>query len=248
MLLSAYINAWDGIELLRGCIKCLQPHVDKILIVWQKKSNYGEEYNPIEDIHKAIEGIENIHLVEYHPNVIRREWTGFSNERAKRGQAIASLRKIGCTHFLAVDVDEYYEDFGQAKQQFIDSGHHGSVVKMWTYFKRPTWRLEKSENYYVPFIHTMTPKTQVGPEYPFYVDRTRRINQMDVVELPTMMHHFSWVRQNIERKIRNSSAKNLSLHLGEYNELDRPKHLRMYDQRLIEVPNIFNIDLSVPTL
>lgn len=126
---------------------------------------------------------------------------------------------------------------------FLDSGHHGSVCKMWTYFKKPTWRLENPENYYVPFIHRLTINTFVGPQYPFYVDRTRRVNQMDVVELPFMMHHYSWVRKDINRKVRNSSAKNLSQHLDEYNTAEVGRRLRMYDQKLIEVPNYFNIDL-----
>jgi len=244
MVLGAVINAWDGCELLRGAMTCLKGHVDHYIIVYQTRSNFGEEYNPIHDIQAAIEGFDNVKLVEYTPVMYKRENTGRRNEKAKRNLGIDWARKLGCSHFLALDVDEYYEDFGAAKQAYIDSNHHGSVVKMWTYFKKPTWRLEEPEQYYVPFIHRLTHNTMVGPEYPFYVDRTRRVNQMDVVLLEgIMMHHFSWVRSDIGRKCRNSSAKTLMQWMPEYEAAEVGKRLKMYDQRLIEVPNLFNINL-----
>lgn len=242
--LGAIINVWDGVELLRGSMTCMKGHVDHYIIVYQPRSNFGEEYNPLADIQAAIEGFENVHLIQYVPVMYKREHTGMRNEKAKRNLGIETARRLNCSHFLHIDVDEYYEDFGAAKQAYIDSNHHGSVCKMWTYFKKPTWRLENPENYYVPFIHRLTQNTFVGPQYPFYVDRTRRVNQNDVVLLEgVMMHHFSWVRKDIARKCRNSSAKNLSQHLGEYEAAQVGKRLAMYDQRLIEVPNIFNIEL-----
>lgn len=244
MVLAAIINCWDGIELLRGCLNCMNGHVDHYIIVWQPRSNFGEEYNPLQDIQQATEGFENVHLIQYVPVMYKREHTGMRNEKAKRNLGLEYAKKLHSTHFLHIDVDEYYEDFGAAKQAYIDSNHHGSVVKMWTYFKKPTWRLEQPENYYAPFIHTLTQNTFVAPQYTFYVDRTRRVNQMDVIVLEgVMMHHFSWVRKDIARKCRNSSAKNLSQHLGEYETAQPGKRLAMYDQRLVEVPNIFNIEI-----
>lgn len=242
-MLAAIYNAWDGIELLQGSMECLRGHVDHYIIVYQPRSNHGEEYNPLQDIQQAVEGFENVHLIQYVPTMYKREHTGMRNEKAKRNLGIETARKLHCDYFLHIDVDEYYEDFGNCKRLFIDSGHNGSVCKMWTYFKKPTWRLEEPERYFVPFIHRLTQNTFVGPQYPFYVDRTRRVNQTDVIELPIMMHHFSWVRKDIARKCRNSSAKNLSQHLGEYETAQAGKRLSMYDQRLIEVPNIFNIDI-----
>ncbi|MFW8746205.1 hypothetical protein, partial [Mesorhizobium japonicum] len=82
------------------------------------------------------------------------------------------------------DCDEYYENFGEAKQKFIDSGAKGSVCKILTYFKKPTLRLENEDNYYVPFIHELNENTTVGNYgYPFYADPTRKINESNVVLL-----------------------------------------------------------------
>ena len=243
MVLGVTISAWDGIELLRGAMECVRGHVDHFVIVYQRKSNHGEVYDPMADIEQAIQGFNNVHLIEYIPTMFKRESTGRRNEKQKRKIGIDKVKQLGCSHFFAMDVDEYYENFGEAKQVYIDSNHHGSVCKMWTYFKKPIWRLENPENYFVPFIHRLTHNTTVGPEYPFYVDRTRRVNQMDVVELPIMMHHFSWVRKDIARKCRNSSARNLIQFIGEYENAEAGKTLNMYDQKLIEVENIFNIEI-----
>ena len=60
------------------------------------------------------------------------------------------------------------------------------------------------------------------------------------------MHHFSWVRTNIERKANNSKAKfniEKSDLLKDYYADDTVagKYLKDYKQTLIEVPDIFNI-------
>jgi hypothetical protein len=146
-----------------------------------------------------------------------------------------------------MDCDEYYKFFGEAKEIYLRFGHKGSVVPLYTYFKKPTLRLEVPENYYVPFIHELRDDTTAGVmKYPFYVDPTRRINESDVIEIPIHMHHYSYIRKDIDRKIRNSTArKNLlkSLHREEYDrDLKAGDYLKCFDRTLIEVPDYFNIN------
>jgi hypothetical protein len=62
------------------------------------------------------------------------------------------------------------------------------------------------------------------------------------------MHHFSYVRKNIERKINNSSARANILKsklLEDYNnpEVGPGFYVQDFKQRLIEVPNYFNINI-----
>jgi hypothetical protein len=206
--LAAIFNVWDGDELLAGAIKCVYDHVNEVIIVWQDVSNFGEKYMPreVEIIismqQKGVKG--KITLVKFDPRV---EIGGQMNERAKRNLGLDIARDKGCTHFIALDCDEYYEHFGTAKEMFLNSHHKGSVCKMRTYFKSPKFMFSEPENYYVPFIHELHQDTKSGSSsYKFYVDPTRAINQDDIIELPIFMHHFSWVRKDIMRKARNSSA------------------------------------------
>jgi hypothetical protein len=120
---------------------------------------------------------------------------------------------------------------------------------MWTYFKSPRYKLNKEEGYYVPFIHLLRHDTITGAfRYPFHVDPTRKINETKVVLLDTHMHHFSWVRKDIHRKINNSSAKKNILRgtlLKDYQNIDsNPEgyYLKDYERTIILVENIFNIE------
>lgn len=241
MKLAAIYNCWDGIELLKGSMDCMKYQVDEFILVWQDVSNFGEFYNPIPDM--DLSGFKNVTLIKYDPIV----GAGMYNEKQKRNIGLDAARAKGCTHFLHVDCDEYYENFGEAVEIYINSGKPGSVCSLYTYFKLPTLRFETKDGYFVPFIHELKPDTQAGTRhYPFYVDPTRRINETEVVELPVTMHHFSWIRKDIERKCRNSSAKEnieVGTMLLDYHssEVGPGYYVQDYDQKLISVPNQFSL-------
>ena len=249
MKLAAIWNVWDGIELLKGSIDQIKDHVDLIIIVFQDVSNFGEAHSPMIRIYQdKIHEHQNIIFAKYTPEIKN----GFKNEINKRQLGLEIAKENGCTHFLHLDCDEYYDtkEFENAKLYFTNSGHSGSVCKLWTYFKHPTYRLETPEGYYVPFIHKLEKNTITGvKKYPFYCDPTRRINQSDVIELNLMMHHFSWVRENIERKVNNSSAKSNLLRgtlLKDYyctNLFSNPDgyYLKDFEKRIKLVENKFNV-------
>lgn len=245
MKLCAIYNCWDGIELLPGSIKCLYDHVDEIIIVYQEVSNFGEKYSPHTEMLETLsDRFQKITFMKYDPIV---DMGGAMNERAKRNFGLEFAKRLGCTHFLALDVDEYYEDFAQAKQLYLDLGHKGSVCRLHTYFKKPTFRFDRPEDYYVPFIHELKPDTKHGSSsYKFWVDPTRTVNESDIVELPIFMHHFSWVRHNILRKGRNSSA-NIQIQKGkildDYNseELGEGYFLTNWNRNIIVVPDSFGL-------
>lgn len=242
MKLAAIYNVWDGVELLYGSMKCLKDDVDVFILVWQDISNFGEHYNPINYFNIPDFGCEVL-LVKYEPT----GHFGTINEVLKRNLGLQYAKQEGCTHFLHMDCDEYYEDFGAMKQQFLASGAKGSVCKILTYFKKPTLRLEAHDNYYVPWIHELKTDTVAGVQgYPYYTDPTRRINTNDVICMDAPMHHYSWVRKDIERKARNSSAKaniERSQLLQDYysDETKSGYFLKDYGQKLMEVDNIFSI-------
>ena len=252
MKLAAIYNVFDGVELLRGSMDCLKNDVDLFIIVWQDVSNFGEQYDCTKDFELPDFGCTIIFKM-FEPFLNKG---GTFNESLKRNIGLEIAKDENCTHFLHVDCDEYYHDFAAAKIQYIDSGAHGSVCKMYTYFKKPTLRLENPDNYFVPFIHELRKDTFAGGEqYPFYVDPTRKIQagfipylENEVVLLDTYMHHFSWIRKDIERKVRNSSAKkNIErsqlLHDYYSAETKEDYFLKDYNQKLVEVENLFSLNI-----
>lgn len=220
----------------------IKKEVDLFIIVYQDVSNFGENYNPIPDM--RLEEF-NCVLIKYYPTQMAGQW----NEIQKRNLGLDAAKKNGCTHFIHLDTDEYYENFSSAKKLYVESGAEGSACRIFTYFKLPTLRFETEDGYFVPFIHKLLPETMAGNrDYPFYVDRTRKINCKNVVLLPIHMHHFSWIRKDIERKCRNSSAKNnisKGTMLSDYhnNGVKEGFYVKDYDKELINVENIFNIHI-----
>ena len=68
----------------------------------------------------------------------------------------------------------------------------------------------------VPFIHKIqVGKMRMSPDikYPVLADNTRRGNPTDNFHLfeegDIVMHHYSWVRNNISEKLDNSTARHL---------------------------------------
>ena len=245
--LAAIYNVFDGEELLEKSMACMEGQVDLFIIVWQDVSNWGEPYNPMENLN--FKGRSDVVLVKYNPPAIAFDWSrAAKTEKEKRNLGIQIAQEHNCTHFLHLDCDEFYADFMAAKQQYIDSGCDGSVCRMYTYFKRPTWRLKNYDNYYVPFIHKLKRNTQAGAKkYPFYCDPTRAINTNDVVIIDEPMHHMSWVRRNIERKANNSTAKHnieKSNLLRDYRDPNTGPGTRLVDyhnQELIKVKDLFGL-------
>jgi len=244
MKLAAIYNVWDGVELLHGSMRSVACGVDLFIIVWQDVSNHGEVFSPLAGLDLFEFPVE---FLQFEPEAVE-PW---QNETNKRNAGLALARKHGCTHFLHMDCDEYYNDFGKVKEEYIGTGSAGSVCQMYTYFKRPTLRFENHDNYFVPFIHEIKPHTIAGGRaYPFRVDPTRRINEEDVVQLKSMMHHFSWVRNDIERKARNSTArKNImkSSLLNDYHSAHTRagSYIQDYKQVLVKVPNLFKIEVGL---
>lgn len=246
MKLAAIYNVFDGTELLAGSMRCLKDHVDVFVMVVQKVSNYGEEYDGFSSL--DLSEFQNIEVVNFTPEII----AGTRNETMKRNIGIMKARELDCDHFILMDCDEYYSDFGSGLEEFLRSGYQGSVARLFTYFKKPTFRTFHTDNYYVPFVHKLRADTFAGARnYPFYVDPTRRVNHTMIMEVQEVMHHFSWVRDDIERKVRNSSAQvniKKSTLLQDYYRLQESEYpegffIQGLGQNLTIVENQFNIEV-----
>lgn len=243
MKLAAIYNVWDGEELLLKSMGQVKNHVDLFIIVWQDISNWGQYHNPISNIDFSL--FSNVLLIKYahDPGTLP-----VNAEKEKRNLGIQIALEHNCTHFLHMDCDEFYQDFESAKRQYIRSGKQGSVCRILTYFKSPILRLRGYDNYFVPFIHKLKINTLAGYySYPYYCDPTRRINTNNVCLINEPMHHFSWVRRNIERKANNSTARNnikKSNLLNDYYSPETKEGSKLVDyqnQELIKVDDIFNL-------
>lgn len=243
-MLVAFYNVWDY-EHLRKSVDNIKPVVDKVIIVWSKYSNYGNEgnFNPDE--------FKDCICIKFES----RSGYAYQRETAKRNYGLQKAKKLGAKYFLMMDCDEFYHqadilkwyDYLKSKPEL-----NGLVCKLKVYFKEPT--LVCDDVTYVTFIHRLEPNMVFhhNQNYPYAhheghnrIDPTRRLNIDSGVELiDCYMHHYSWVRNDINTKALNSTARNTILKSNVFKDLELAKpgyFCEFYGQELKEVPNYFGV-------
>lgn len=241
MILGASWNVFDGEELLAGSIAHIRNEVDKVIVVYQTMSHYGLEASPyllqsLQD-YKSMKLIDE--LVEFNPGVVNEKSHNKRHalEANKRNLGNITARKLGCTHHVSLDTDEYYRytEFEAAKRVVEEGNHDASAVYITTYHRNPTHRLEGLARFYVPFIH----KVGIGIRYqthtPFFVyaDPTRGVTGVDnpilIDSNIITMHHFTLTRNFLWRKFVNHNAKVNFIHTYGEDKYIKEKVQAAYD-------------------
>jgi hypothetical protein len=212
MKIGVSYNVFDGEELLEGSIKCIREEVDYISVVYQTVSNFG---NPCDEgLVPLLEDLKNRGLVdeifEYRPKVNKG---GHHNEITKRNIGVSLSLGEGCTHHMSMDSDEYYllDEFKYMKKVVLEGNYDSSACQLQTYYKEPSYRLDPPEDYYVSLLYKIDNNSEykMGSRLPVLVDPTRcmepgncKVFKRDEIE----MHHLSYIRKDIRKKLQNSSA------------------------------------------
>lgn len=254
MKLAAIYNIFDGHELLEKSILSIRSEVDYVIAVWQEVSNYG-------DFDKGVrERVQSLHdeglidrLLHFSPNKGAKP---SRCETAKRQWGLDVAKKEGCTHFLHIDVDEFYkaDEFAKAKATIEREDIKASACRIKVYYKEPTLSFKELDETYVPFIQEIQKGTKhKGGKYPVYADETRKTSYEGQFTTfsPSyiLMHHMSWVRKDIRKKVSNSTAyPNLKRHgeklFKEWEEAEEGSHIKcVFDDTLVRTDNIFGIEI-----
>lgn len=251
--LAAIYNIFDGQENLVSSIKSIRENVDIIIAVQQEVSNFGNKHTI--NLKKFLQNIKEIDFVlNYEPNLLL---IAGKNEFNKRIIGLKKAIDLGCTHYLHIDCDEEYDklNFKKAYNKILENDYDSTACNLINYFKFKDLMIDEKSDYYVPFIHKIQKgKMHLGLEspYPVYVDKTRKGNPVNnfylFKEEELQMHHFSWVRNNIEEKLINSTARPIfepyrKEIVKSYNDFQR-------EQKLIKIKNFLtlpeNILSSIP--
>ena len=212
MILGVSYNLFDGEELLEGSIKQIRDQVDYISVVYQTKSNFG---NPADaNLVPLLENLKSNGLIDelylYEPSTIN----GSSNETNKRNIGLDLSRKANCTHHMSMDSDEYYtpEEFKYMKEKIEEKDADAAYCQMQTYYKTWEYALDPPEEYYVSTIYKIKENAKFILGYPciVLVDPTRRMskvsNPLVFTREQVQMLHGSYIRNDIRKKLENSSA------------------------------------------
>lgn len=250
MKLGIAYNVFDGEELLEGSIVQIRHIADYIVALVQTISNHGNEYFGGYD--ECIR-LAQLGLID---EVVIVHTTGQSagmKEKAKRQIGVNYCTAKGCNIMAHMDCDEYYHQhqFKAAYERFAQSNFTASACLMQTYYKKPTLKLNPPEEYYVPLFHRVSMGDGMVDKYPVYSDPTRRMQASKFLPFTRNeieMHHFSFVRHNIRRKLENSSARrnferDIDKHVNQWFAATENSVIDYFgtEKRLIECENLFDI-------
>lgn len=237
-------SIYDGEELLASSIKAIREQVDYINVVYQLKSWYGEPAGP-----NLVSLLENLkreglidELVEYIPDLSLSPGT---SERKKRNIGLKYARRNQCSHFMTMDCDEFYikEEFQRAKSEIIRLGLSHSYCPFTNYGYKPTHFLIRRNCGFVPFFARVKPRSKLenrDKTAPCRVDSTRTMGTYfgakERVLTGVMMHHMSLVRNDLAKKLNNTSC-------GKFR-IVKPTPPVIKSEDIVEVENIFNININ----
>lgn len=234
MKVGVSYNLFDGEELLPYSIKQIRKNVNYISVVYQLTSNLG---NPASNnLEKKLEQLKEKGLIDelhhYEPDF---KLTPHENEKKKRDIGLELAKKHGCTHFMSMDTDEFYEEeqFDYALDYIMLHNIKTSAVGIVEYLKEPenqligTYTFIKKDtdlyNFYVPFIIKInkfkTSKHGKG-YFPCYTDPTRKLFHSGRFRLfpiqEIVMHHMATIRLDLDKKYDNSSFLDSSKEVQEH--------------------------------
>lgn len=260
MKLAAIYNVFDAEEHLESSIMQIRQHVDAVIGLIQDVSNTGNYYD---GGCKEVRRLKEEGLVDFvvacNPNpAITNDPQ--QRELIKRNVGLNVAREHGCTHFLSIDCDEFYDTkcFEYWKSHIDRNDIEGTACSMRTYWAAPTLRLKWVDNYHVPFICKLKSDTKLihplqEDVFGQRCDPTRLPNLVcqEVIGSDYMtMYHMSWVRRSMasfNRKFDNSTSPGireiemrrqiLSNLLNAHEDMYLPN----YDQNLVTCNNKFNI-------
>ena len=217
------IIAFEGIEHIKNITYEIRELVDTIVICLQKESYHGEPIHQ-EDVDLANQLLE----YGYVDDIIWFKATDLHTEEGNAGPRWIETDKrnfildylentVKCSHSLVIDSDEFYdkEDFEYAKNLLDkDESARVSYCQYINYYRDYSHVLVWPFLAYVPFITessfrfhfengTFTLPSDPTRRYVTDSSVTPKILAFDIIK----MHHLSWIRIDIDKKLHNWSAK-----------------------------------------
>ena len=195
-------------------IKSIRNVVDYINIVYQEISWYGKDA-PLGLKDRLItlqkEGLID-EIIYFEPDL--KQQPG-ANETNKMNIGLEAARKNGCTHFMTLDVDEFFDEkeFLNAKKIIYETGITHSVCNQIMYITENI-RVVDCADWFPSFIYRIDNNEKfvrnsiagipwlIDPSKEIPITKNSKICFMNSVK----MHHFTLLRKNISTKYNNSSA------------------------------------------
>ena len=225
------IICFEGTEHLYNIISAIRESVDYVSVGLQRKSYHGDpisniDLNEIFRLRDEDRLVDNIVEIELDMNKEPRV-----QETDKRNILIQDAEDHGCSHCLVIDSDEYYtkKAFDYGLQQIDEYDYEMTYCQYVNYYHDYCHYLKYpfSDGMYVPWVSkTRWRHSYDCNDFPKPSDPTRRFVRSEIVTdengkqtkkmlaeyhifewNEVKMHHLSWLRADIRKKLENWSSK-----------------------------------------
>ena len=245
---------FDGEEFLEYTTKAVRSCVDHISVTWQNTSYHGNKNDA--DLASLVDRLKGVGLIDeaiyFEPDLSLHPK---ENELKLRNIGLEASRRAGCTHHISMDVDEFVlpEQLTYAKETFGDNDY--SMIENIYYYKKPTWRMTPNpKNNLVSFIHPITSEYSMIEKYSHRIEITRRLTPYQRCRVygkdECVMHHMTYVRKDMRKKLKNSVTGwlyDIDKFVNDFNNYQLGDRLVVspdfLTKRTILVDNLFGIEL-----
>jgi len=266
MKLFASYNVFDGIELLESSINQIRELTDIIQVTYQTTSWFNKPVLPDDlDILNDLKNKKLIDRLDCFTNFVPLPNYSKYNimlskkyETNKREFGLKSALQEKATHFISLDVDEFYKpiEFYRAKEIIKENNFDLTACKFINYVKTPEYHRGYDPKY-VPFICKINEQSIMGNNFFVTCDPTRGIspgkNTFDFNEGLITMHHMEMVRKNLKHKYESTTRLIFDRNKLDtlVNKIDNAGNTinfngivfpALKDQTLYKVENYFNIN------
>ena len=269
MKLAVCYNIFEELDLLSFSILQIRDNVDFILVNYQNQSYFGEKLETFSSDIKKLNELKNKGLIDqiniFDISYIAKNIPEAKElEKKKRNKGRLICLEKGYTHFIDMDVDEFYkkEEFSRAKQFINDNDLYFTACHFVNYQHKPIYRSKNISNSIVPFICRLRENYELtGADFFGRCDPTRGYVISEVPDFkkklffPTelIMHHMTGIRKDLYNKYRYTSLASLDKsRINEImqtiasineNNLNIQSDFNFIDKNYEIVDNYFNIDI-----
>lgn len=217
------IVAFEGTEHLYNIISEIKDFIGYVVVGLQDISYHGDPIDPI-DKEEVLRLKNEDHLVDTILNIkLNAKIAPREQETAKRNALIEDCQKNGCSHVLIIDSDEFYSKnaFERAVKEIDENDYELTYCEYINYYHDYMHYMVYPfpQGMYVPFVSKAKYRFVFNTNsFPHPSDPTRRYftgprpNPGEEIfhifkwnELK--MHHLSWIRANIVKKVESWSSK-----------------------------------------
>lgn len=246
----------DTIDIFETFIENTRLFADYIVVVYQNENWFNSP--AMIDIEPRLRTLKDKNIIDEYVLYNVRENSISSVplaqlfETEKRNLGLEYIRNNGCDYYIHMDGDEFYncDEIKSMVNEMSNNNIECGIVKLKNYFKNMNFILKSSDGTieYHPAIYKVSNKNHICNyfdsenhiKFPIHCDMTRMIDVENYTIFNDFtLHNLAYVREDIIKKINNSSSGVDLTIIDQFNNLcDIFSNFYYYNNKEVTIRNV----------